>query len=361
MNKKKLISLGLMSGTSMDGINATIVETDGKSLKRMGVSGIYSYGKKTKTYLNEKHIDYSEDLNNLITNDHAAAALDLIKKHSISPDIIGFHGQTIYHNYNEKISIQLGNPDLLSKITKCDVVGNFREADLKNNGQGAPIAPIYHKQLMIEKKLDFPCCFLNIGGISNITYWDGTNLIGFDTGPGNTLIDNYVKKHFKINFDNFGKLALRGKPDYYIIETFLKINFFENKFPKSLDKNELNEFLSMLTYRNLSHYDKIATITNLTIFSIKKSITLLPETPKVIIISGGGEKNLYLINGLKKELDMVVKTANEIDLPGEMIEAELIAYLAVRRLYGLPITFPSTTGVDRCMIGGEINYYKQSV
>ena len=362
-----LYSIGLMSGTSMDSIDATIIRTNGIKTESLGINISREYSQTSKNLLSKiitnpklmlKDKYLINQINKNITLDHKKVIDLIIKKSRLVPDLIGFHGQTIYHNAHKKISIQLGDGALLSKLLKVKVISEFRKNDILNGGQGAPIAPIYHKALMIKHGFELPCCFLNIGGVANISFWDGQKLIGFDTGPGNGLIDTYTKDKLNLNFDNNGHLASLGSPNHLLINDLMKNTFFQNSGPKSLDKYSFISILNNKHFKNLEPNNAISTLSEFTITSIQKSIFQLPTFPKIIVVMGGGQNNLYIVENLQKRLNCEVTTADKLNLNGQFIEAELIAYLAVRRIKNLPITFPLTTGVKQSLTGGEVNNYK---
>ena len=360
--KKKFNIIGMMSGTSMDAINVTFVQSDGINLKRHNVNVVSNYSKETKTLLKQILLDYEcfslnkilkRHLITLITYDHFKAAKKAINKATIKPDLIGFHGQTIYHNPQKKISIQLGDSQLLSNLLKTNVVSNFRDSDLFYGGEGAPLAPIYHQLLMEQLNLSLPSCFLNIGGISNLTFWDGHDLIGFDTGPGNCMMDEYIQKKLGLDYDNGGKLASEGHVNLTIKNQFLNHPYFTKTYPKSLDRQEFNHIIKMIFEMNLTPPDAMATLAECTIISIFNSLKFLPLKPKNLIIMGGGVHNLFLLGKLKNFNNINVYTAKEKNIPGDFIEAELIAFLAARNIFKLPITFPNTTGTKKPLSGGK--------
>ena len=359
--KQNLNIIGMMSGTSMDAINVSFVQSDGVFLKRYDINAIVDYNYKTKILLKEammnsnnllKDFSFQNKLIYCITKDHFKAAKKVICKTKIKPDLIGFHGQTIYHNAKRKISIQLGDSQLLSNLLNINVISNFRDNDINNGGEGAPLAPIYHQYLIKELKLPLPSCFLNIGGVSNITFWDGKRLIGFDTGPGNGLMDIYMQKQFGYDYDKSGKLASQGSVNIKILEYFLNLSYFKKKYPKSIDRKEFQHILEMIYNENLKPCDAMATLAECTFLSILLSIKSLPIIPKNLIIMGGGVHNLYILKKLKKIKNINVFTAKEKNIPGDFIEAELIAFLAARSFFNLPITFPNTTGVKKPLYGG---------
>lgn len=363
LKKNKINAIGLMSGTSMDGINVALVSTDGKFLNRYNVNMVADYSNKTIRALKnalkspEKHINnfyFYNDLERMITVDHYRAVKKLLENTSIKPDLIGFHGQTIFHDPSSKKTVQVGNGKFLSTLLKIPVVGDFRSNDILNGGQGAPIAPIYHKHIIENNNLKLPSCIINIGGIANLTYWDGSNLIGFDTGPGNCIMDKFMQHTFGLKFDDNGIVASKGKIQPYIVNKLLKDNFFSKSYPKSLDKSYFDFILKYCS--NMAAEDIMATLLNCTINSIIYSLNLLPKKPKEIMITGGGAKNSHLMWQLNKKLitNYNLKKAISLGMKEDMIEAELIAFLAVRKIYNLPITFPNTTGVSKPLTGGKI-------
>lgn len=356
--------IGLMSGTSMDGINASLSYTNGSTIKRTNHNLIYKYKKNTKetlikaiNNLNNFSSIKLKELSDLITIDHASALKVIIKKSGVQPKLIGFHGQTILHDPTNYKSLQLGNPKLLSSLIKCPVISNFRDLDLKNGGQGAPLAPIYHKYLIKEFKLTLPACIINIGGVSNLTYWDGKDLIGFDTGPGNTLIDQYCQLNLNLDLDHNGCLARKGIINDHILNLFLKNSFFVEKGPKSLDKLYFNKYLDILKIKKISAYDSLATLTAFTAYSIINSFNLLPKFPKTVVIIGGGANNNFLLSILKEKYFHNILTSYDLNLNGEMVEADLMSFISARTYYRMPSTFPQTTGTKTPIIAGKIYNY----
>ena len=278
--------IGLMSGTSMDGINATIVETDGKKLKRTNISNVSEYQKQTKSMLLKavdnpkiflKDNQLQKQLGQLIAIDHANLINLIIKDCNSKPKFIAFHGQTILHQPEFKTSVQLGDSQLLANLTGINVISDFRQKDILSGGQGAPLAPIYHQNIMQEIGLILPSCLVNIGGVSNITFWDNNKLLGFDTGPGNGLMDIYTQSKLGLPFDNNGEMASKGKYDLKIIEKFENDIFFNTKYPKSLDKFHFIKFYNLVIKEKLSDCNSLATLLELTIRSIKI------EVDKIII------------------------------------------------------------------------------
>ncbi len=354
--------IGLMTGTSMDGIDISLVRTNGLDLKRLNKNFYYKYSSDTKKVLDKIlkedinfHFKKKSFLDEFITQEHYAALKDLDIVQNC--DLVGFHGQTIYHDPKKKISIQLGDPKKLAKLLNKNVIFNFRSRDIASGGQGAPLAPIYHKFIIEDLKLELPSCIINIGGVSNLTYWDGNELIGFDTGPGNALMDDYMLNIFNKNFDKNGKIASIGTPIKFEIEEFLQHDFFKTNPPKSLDRNEFSFQFNELIKRNFSVNDNMATLAEFTVETIATSMKLLPKKIKSIIISGGGSRNVHLMKRLKDRLKLKVYNEKQLGINFDYIEAELIAYLSARSIYKLPFTFPSTTGVFDPLSGGELFKY----
>ncbi|MDA7552601.1 anhydro-N-acetylmuramic acid kinase [Candidatus Pelagibacter sp.] len=387
--KKNYTALGLMSGTSMDGVDASTVFSDGNTGIITSIKNQYfEYDKdlyQKLTNLRDK-ISNSKDLKNLfedlnsiekkITLFHAKIVNEMIQSHpKFEIDIVGFHGQTIFHNAEEKISVQLGDGKLLSQLTKKKVVYNFRQNDLKNGGQGAPLTPIFHQNLVRNINLEWwPVVVLNIGGISNATSISrvypsdltddnkDNKLFAEDIGPGNCLIDEWIRKNSKYRYDKDGLIAKSGKVNELIfnqaVENFLYLDSTKNK---SLDVKDFD--ISFV--RGLSLEDGAATLTHFTAKLIGSGLInfmLKCYAPKMEILSnatclvcGGGRKNKLLIDILKKNLN--VKELVLIDgygIDGDFIESQAFAYLAIRSYLSLPISYPSTTDCKKPTIGGVI-------
>lgn len=354
--KNKYTAIGLMSGTSADGIDAAIIHTDGKF--------------HVKQYDSSIHLPYSEELRNRIlqamngkgdilklekdiTEQHALAVKMLIKKVNIKAediDIIGFHGQTISHRPHEKITQQIGNGSQLAFETGINVVCDFRRNDVAAGGEGAPLVPIYHQAIAKESKENI--AFINIGGVSNITHIESNqDLLAFDCGPGNALIDDWIYKNTGKNYDQNGDIAASGKIHQNLIDEWLSNQYFERKPPKSLDRNEFNKITEN---NNLSFADGAATLTSFTAQAIAKSKLFFKKEPEYYYICGGGRKNNTLMKELSNHLSGKVIDIDTIGIDGDMIEAQAFAYLAVRRLLELPITFPKTTRSPKALVGGGV-------
>ena len=360
---KSYYSLGLMSGTSMDGVDASIINSDGE-LKYKVISNKYFqynedlYGELTS--LIDK-INSSKDLKTLsnylksvekeITTFHAKAVNEMIKESSVEIDFIGFHGQTIFHNADEKISKQLGDGKLLSELTKKAVVYNFRQNDLNNGGQGAPLSPVFHMLLKNKYKLKLPLVILNLGGIANVT---GIDLKGHmysqDIGPGNCLIDQWIRQNSKRKYDNRGEIAKSGKINKIILNQALEDFSYNNSF-KSYDiKNFDTSFV-----RGLSLEDGAATLTEYTSKILQDHLKMsFNSRNKNILITGGGRKNKFLLKSIEEKINIPIKLIDDFGIDGDFVESQAFAYLAIRSYLKLPISFPETTGCSKPCTGGVI-------
>ena len=376
---KSYYSLGLMSGTSMDGVDASIIQTDGKSKYKAILDKYFEYPKdifKDLTTLRDK-IKSSKDLKRFekqiksiekeITLFHAKTANEIIKKNKVNVDFIGFHGQTIFHNPKAKITKQLGDGELLSALTKKKVVYDFRQNDLKNGGQGAPLTPIFHGLIAYKHKLIPPNIFVNIGGIANMTYlgpqitgdggYVGTEWSAHDLCLGNCLIDQWIRVHSKKNFDKDGKIALSGKINKAVLTHALN-NYYESELFWGLQNKSMDPRDFDLSFaRGLSLEDGAATLTEYTADILAKSLRDKDnpsyDSPK-IILTGGGRKNKFLIRRLREKSHYTVLLIDDYGIDGDFVESQAFAYLAIRSYLKLPISFPETTGCIKPSTGGII-------
>ena len=275
-------------------------------------------------------------------------------------DFIGFHGQTIYHNPIEKISKQLGDGNLLSQLTKKTVIYNFRQNDIKNNGEGAPLTPIFHKLIINKKKIELPVCILNIGGIANITTiseYDENSLKSKDLGPGNCLIDEWIRNKTENKFDKDGKIAKLGKTNKLILNQALDI--FDNRTNKNIFSFDTKDF-DLNFIRGLSLEDGAATLTEFSSKIITTELfSFLSKTKNKlwkVLLCGGGRKNTTLVNRIKKEMtkNFVIQSIDDYGIDGDFVESQAFAYLAIRSFLKLPISFPATTGCKEPVSGGTI-------
>ena len=367
---KNYTSLGLMSGTSGDGVDASLIKSNGvdkfqviKDSYFQYDSSIYEGIHNLKEQIhNSKDLNkYQKEINNLarkITIFHAK----VINKFDMCDQdtLIGFHGQTIYHNADEKISLQLGDGKLLNQLSKKKIVFNFRKQDILNGGDGAPITPIFHQLIATQKKIKLPICILNIGGISNITVINepigSLKIFSKDLGPGNCLIDNWIRKNSQHKFDNKGLIASRGKINEIILEQAQEL--YSNRINKHKMSFDTNDF-DISFARGLSLEDGAATLTDFTASILGEGIALLFtkfSKIKEILVCGGGRKNESLLTSLSKKIpnQINIKLIDKHEVNGDFVESQAFAYLAIRTYKNLPISFPSTTGCHSPTIGGEI-------
>ncbi len=353
---KEYTALGLMSGTSGDGVDASIIQSDGQNKCKVILDKYFEYDSDIykNIYKLKEKINNSKDLKILskeiielekkITLFHAKIFIDLSHE---KVDLLGFHGQTIFHNAEEKISKQLGDGKLLSTLTKKNVVYNFRENDLKNGGQGAPLAPIFHKLLVDNKKIDLPVTILNIGGIANITsVQKGNKIYSSDIGPGNCLIDKWIRLNSDKKYDKNGSVAKAGKINKIILNQSLE-NFYESDISKKRSYDIKDFDLSFV--RGLSLEDGAATLTEFT-----ASILSTKKIDNKAYICGGGRKNLFLLDSIRKKISSEIKLIDDLGIDGDFVESQAFAYLAIRSYLELPISFPETTGANKACNGGII-------
>ena len=371
-------SMGLMSGTSLDGVDVSIIKSDGNKELMSILDQYFKYDVElVKKILNlrekifnfEKLKEYSKEIKELereITLFHVKAVKETIEISKSSIDLIGFHGQTIFHDPEKKITKQLGDGKLLSQLTKKKVVYNFRQNDLDNGGQGAPLTPIFHNvianKINKEFNLEFPINILNIGGISNITStvnWENLEekdqIYAFDIGPGNCLIDEWIRKNSKKKYDKDGLIASSGTTDKLVLNQALE-NFTENlNYKKSLDVKDFDVFFA----KGLSLENGAATITDFTATLIANGIKHFCEMSNSInnkwLVCGGGRKNKYLLECIKKRFENIsIETIDNYEIDGDFVESQAFAYLAIRSFLKLPISFPNTTGCTEPISGGVL-------
>ena len=355
---KSFISLGLMSGTSMDGVDASIIKSNGLDDIRVILNEYRPYNNNIQKnlYALRDKINVSTDLKKYlgeikviekeITLFHANLTNEIIKNTDAEIDLIGFHGQTIFHNAFEKISKQIGDGQLLSQLIKKKVIYDFRQNDLKNGGNGAPLSPIFHK--ILKKKIQGSVSFLNIGGITNETVInESSSLFAKDIGPGNCLIDKWIKLNSNEFFDNNGDIARSGKINQIILNQSLDI-YFNNKISENRSFDVKDFDISFV--KGLSIEDGAATLTEYTSEILSKKIL-----GKNIYACGGGRKNKFLIERIGQKINNKIKLIDEIKIDGDFVESQAFAYLAIRSYLKLPISFPETTGCRKQSTGGSIS------
>lgn len=367
LTKNSLLAIGLMSGTSMDGVDCALVESDSTGVRPFGKAVHLPYDAAMRAEISaamkmaaglqnpQGQHERTDRLEKKLTLVHADAVSRILQTNNIKPgdvDVIGFHGQTLRHRPDKGWSWQIGDGQMLARETSIPVVNDFRRQDVENGGQGAPLVPVYHLALIRQLKPDYPLAIINIGGVSNIT-WAGSDredqLLAFDTGPGNAFLDDWVHQHTGEAMDRDGLLAARGKVDYLLVEEWLDDPFFTNVPPKSLDRYSFE----ITGLDGLSLEDGAATLLHFTVKSIEAALGQCPQPPQHIYICGGGRHNRTLMSELGKP-GIPVDAVEKIGWHGDFLEAEAFGYLACRHLRSLPITFPGTTGVKQPGSGGKL-------
>lgn len=368
---KIMTALGLMSGTSMDGIDVALVRSDGERILERGDSLFFKYSPQLRTRLLQAINDAADlhergdrpgtlaSVEEEITKLHSDAVSQFLKNTGSSAneiDLLGFHGQTVLHRPDARLTVQLGDGFALAADTGIDTVFDLRANDVENGGQGAPLVPVYHAILAENLTSEFsgerPIAFVNIGGISNVTYV-GDELLAFDTGPGNALIDQWVERHVGISHDQDGMIAAEGDVDDQLVSEYLRDPYFDKPAPKSLDRGD---FVLPET-PGLSVETVARSLARITARSILRSVEHMPEKPALWIICGGGRHNPHILADLRDfaiSLGSNAVTAEEVGFDGDAMEAEAWGYLAIRSVLGLPITFPGTTGCEVAQSGGKL-------
>ena len=369
---KIFTALGLMSGTSGDGVDASIISSDGITQYTEILNQYFKYDQKIYENLHnikdkiitrqdlKKYKNEISDLEKEITLFHAKAVKKILDNTDLKIDFVGFHGQTIYHNPLEKISKQIGDGNLLSQLLKKIVIYDFRQNDIKNGGEGAPLAPVFHRQIINQEKIELPVCILNIGGIANVTSISDNNKESFfskDLGPGNCLIDEWIRKNTKNKFDNNGEIAKKGKVNDLILNQALDI--YDNQLNQNLSSFDTKDF-SLGFVRGLNLEDGTSTLTEFTGRIISAGLlSFLPQSKNKllrILICGGGRKNLNLIERIKSRIhkNLIIQPIDDYGIDGDYVESQAFAFIAVRSFLGLPISFPETTGCKEPSSGGVL-------
>lgn len=350
--------LGTISGTSADGIDLAVIDTDGQKVSRFGPAETSPYRPEVRRFVLEaagkkgSGRDTWPDLAKSVTADHAAAIRTFLKKHGETPDAVVFHGQTVWHDPAAGETVQLGDPQALADSLLIPVIGEVRLADMKAGGQGAPLVPVYHQALsktLVGPDRE-PLCFLNIGGVSNLTYIDGEDLLAFDIGPGNAFLDDWVSRHDAGDYDAGGAIAAKGRVDRQRLDTALAHPFLKEPGPKSLDRYSFSGVFA----EGLNLEDGAATLLAFTVEAIALAEKLLPKVPGLWLVCGGGRHNPVLMRSLNEKLAGEVVSADGYDIDGDALEAQAMAFLGARLKAGLPTTFPGTTGVKEPVVGGKL-------
>jgi anhydro-N-acetylmuramic acid kinase len=351
-------AIGVISGTSMDGIDVALIESDGEAKLKTGPSATLPYPPEVAQRLRALVADLSEaqapqlELERLVTDAHVAAVAAFLDRFSIARErvaLVGLHGQTILHRPRAGLTRQLCDGERAAAALKIDVVSDFRSADVAAGGEGAPLAPVYHAAMAAG--LERPLMILNWGGVGNVTYLGPEGeIIAFDTGPANALIDDFVILRRGLAFDENGALGGSGRVDSAALATLMSDPYFNRPAPKSLDRNHFNAAAACV--RNLSDADGAATLGAFTVESTAAALKHVPHAPARWLVGGGGRRNPSLMRRLSQRLQVKVEPVEAIGFDGDSIEAQCFAYLALRSRRGLPISFPTTTGVPKPMTGG---------
>jgi anhydro-N-acetylmuramic acid kinase len=361
-----LTAIGLMSGTSLDGVDVALIETDGKKVTAFGPSGYRPYTDFERRLLLQAlteavYLEAREarpgillEAERVVTTAHAEAVASFKAQNRIASediDIVGFHGQTVLHRPANKMTVQIGDACALARAIHIPVMHDFRAADVAAGGQGAPLVPVYHRALAQSLEREGPIVVLNIGGVANVTYIDGDTLIACDTGPGNALLDDFMQRTTGQRFDSDGRMAAQGNVDVAWVAEALNDPFFALPPPKSLDRNDFAKRI----LRNASPTDGAATLTAFTVAAIAKIVPLLPKQPRSWVVAGGGARNHTMMRMLRERLQPArVESADALGWSTDAIEAQAFGFLAARGLKGLPLSYPATTGVPIPMTGGIV-------
>ena len=353
MSTFDILSVGLMSGTSADGIDAALVRTDGESRYEFLDFCNVAYSTTFKNLLlscaqQQLQPDHVQSIENQLTELHAQAVKKLLRNHSEVPGVIGFHGHTILHDPANSQTKQLGDGQRLAAAVNTKVVHDFRSADIQAGGQGAPLVPLFH-QMMFEKAHQ-PCVVLNIGGVANITWLDNGEIIAGDTGPGCGMLDSWVQMTTGQSFDRDGQIALKGVINLEMVDRALEHSYFKMAMPKSADRFEFNDTIDLSSF---GPADGAATLCALTAFAIADAVRNI-GSPQVTWVTGGGSKHPLIMQLLASRLGDV-RPIEEYGLRSDSMEAECFAWLAVRRLHRLPTSLPSTTGCSHPVCGGTVS------
>jgi anhydro-N-acetylmuramic acid kinase len=364
-------AIGLMSGTSYDGVDVALINTDGESVGRLGPTGYRAYSDAERAVLRRaiatagnlcdrrQRPEPLVEAEELLTAVHAEAVESYLAANGMTAAdvaVVGFHGQTVLHQPERHLTVQLGSGIALANRLGIPVVYDFRAADVAAGGEGAPLVPVYHRALVRMLDRAQPVGVLNLGGVANVTYIDGEELIAFDVGPGNALIDDFIRLRTGAARDDDGLHAAAGAVDEQSVERVLAHPYFARRPPKSLDRNEFRHWVAeegKLAKKSVE--DGAATLTAITAAAVAAARTLLPRAPASWIAAGGGTRNPTLMRMLAQRLAPAkVESANEVGWSSDALEAQAFAFLAVRSLRTLPLTFPRTTGVKAPLTGGVL-------
>lgn len=353
-------AIGAISGTSMDGIDIALVETDGREAVRTGPGRTMDYPADLRADLQRLLADPSvaerdplADLDARVTAAFTQAIAGFMAAEGLDRarvDVIGLHGQTVYHRPERRFTRQLGRGADMAKALGIPVVDAFRQADVKAGGHGAPFAPLYHAAL--AARLPRPLMVLNLGGVGNVTYLGRDEVIAFDTGPASALIDDLVLRRFGVPYDEGGRIAASGAVDQAALAELMANPFFDAPPPKSLDRQDFHARAAIVS--KLPDRDAVATLAAFTIESVAAALRHVPEPAARWLVTGGGRRNAAFMAGLARRLGAPVEPVEAEGWDGDLIEAQCFGYLAVRSTLGLPLSLPTTTGVPAPMTGGVL-------
>ena len=361
-----LRTIGTMSGTSMDGIDVAFLETDGEGEIRVGPTGFTAYDDADRAVLRaalsagiglqgrEARPPAVAVAEQMVTQRHAEAIERFLDEHALARadvDLLGFHGQTILHRPADRLTIQIGDGQSLARSVGIATAFDFRADDMAAGGQGAPIVPAFHRALVRSSRMDGPVVLVNVGGVANVTWIaEGEDPVACDTGPGNALLDDLMLARTGRPMDRHGHTAARGRVHAPSLHALLDHPFFGHPPPKSLDRNAF----SAAIVADLPTEDAAATLTAFTAQTITDALALLPNAPRHLIVCGGGARNPILVRELVARSPCRVTTADAVGWSSDSMEAQAFGYLAARTYHGLPLTFPTTTGVSAPRTGGRI-------
>lgn len=358
LKEGRVKALGAMSGTSLDGVDAAILDTDGEAIYGFGRTAYLPYTPQEQSVLAAALGKWGplEAASELVETAHARVLSGFEDF-----DVVGFHGQTVAHDPDHGRTHQIGNGQILAEVLQKPVVWDFRTSDMKLGGQGAPLASFYHFALAKYLDLKTPVAFLNLGGVGNVTWVDPRKdkpedegaLLAFDTGPANAPINDVMQARFGCPFDRGGDIAAQGEVDTAVIDAFLAGSYFAKIPPKSLDRDSFSDLSTAV--QSLSDKDAVATLTQAVVSSIINGMQFFPDAVSDLIVCGGGRKNKTIMTQLDAAVVARVQSVEAFDLDGDMLEAQAFAHLAVRVARGLPTSCPTTTGVAAAVGGGTIS------